>query len=423
LTQKLRIIWHSNAPFTGSGYGVQTRYALDQFHSIMQREDSPIEDVALSAFYGLSAGKLNIEGMTVYGNPAPQADAFGVTFLERWIKDFGANLVITLIDAWVMKPDLGRQTHWMPWVPVDHDPVPPRVRNHIESAMQPIAMSRNGVEKLRETGINPSYIPHCTDTEAFRPPTPEERTRARQWMGFSDNEFVFTMVAANNGNPSRKSFPQIFEAFQHVSRTHPNARLYCHTVAIPPWFAIDLPELAKTFGIADKVIFPEPSALDTKFASDEEMAAVYWASDALLSPSMGEGFGVPIIEAQATGLPVITQDCTAMTELTKGGLVVPKGFRFWTYQNSYQYIPRWQDIRDSMVQLMEMSSYERRTMGDIGREFVAENYSLERNEERWFELLTKVARQVDVLDNEVITGPPETIHAALEEARAAGVLT
>jgi glycosyltransferase involved in cell wall biosynthesis len=39
----------------------------------------------------------------------------------------------------------------------------------------------------------------------------------------------------------------------------------------------------------------------------------------LLSPSMGEGFGVPIVESQACGVPVITTDCSAMTELTEAG--------------------------------------------------------------------------------------------------------
>ena len=39
---------------------------------------------------------------------------------------------------------------------------------------------------------------------------------------------------------------------------------------------------------------------------------------------MGEGFGVPIIEAQACGTPVITGDWTAMSEITRTGLAIPK---------------------------------------------------------------------------------------------------
>jgi glycosyltransferase involved in cell wall biosynthesis len=50
--------------------------------------------------------------------------------------------------------------------------------------------------------------------------------------------------------------------------------------------------------------------------------------DVLLNPSMSEGFGVPIIEAQACGVPVITSDHSSMPELTEAGWLV-SGDRWW----------------------------------------------------------------------------------------------
>ena len=43
---------------------------------------------------------------------------------------------------------------------------------------------------------------------------------------------------------------------------------------------------------------------------------------------MGEGFGIPIIEAQACGVPVIASDHSAMTELTHAGTLV-SGDPYW----------------------------------------------------------------------------------------------
>jgi glycosyltransferase involved in cell wall biosynthesis len=49
------------------------------------------------------------------------------------------------------------------------------------------------------------------------------------------------------------------------------------------------------------------------------MARLYSAFDVLLNPSYGEGFGIPIVEAQACGTPVIVSDWTSMPELVGAG--------------------------------------------------------------------------------------------------------
>jgi glycosyltransferase involved in cell wall biosynthesis len=54
-------------------------------------------------------------------------------------------------------------------------------------------------------------------------------------------------------------------------------------------------------------------------APAEVMAATYSAMDVLLAPSHGEGFCVPLIEAQACGTPVIATDFSAQPELVGAG--------------------------------------------------------------------------------------------------------
>lgn len=49
--------------------------------------------------------------------------------------------------------------------------------------------------------------------------------------------------------------------------------------------------------------------------SDVELVAAYERADLLLFASLYEGFGLPIVEAQATGRPVITSDRSAMPEV------------------------------------------------------------------------------------------------------------
>jgi glycosyltransferase involved in cell wall biosynthesis len=55
--------------------------------------------------------------------------------------------------------------------------------------------------------------------------------------------------------------------------------------------------------------------------SEEELHQAYRDSDALLFPSLGEGFGMPILEAQAFGRPVITSNCSSMPEVAGDGAI------------------------------------------------------------------------------------------------------
>ncbi|MEO5714666.1 MAG: glycosyltransferase family 1 protein [Luteolibacter sp.] len=57
--------------------------------------------------------------------------------------------------------------------------------------------------------------------------------------------------------------------------------------------------------------------------SDEELVAAYHRCDFLMFASLYEGFGLPILEAQATGRPVITSNLSSMPEVAgEGALLV-----------------------------------------------------------------------------------------------------
>jgi glycosyltransferase involved in cell wall biosynthesis len=56
--------------------------------------------------------------------------------------------------------------------------------------------------------------------------------------------------------------------------------------------------------------------------SSDELVLEYRRSDALLFVSTYEGFGLPIVEAQAIGLPVITSDMAPMKDVAGGGAIL-----------------------------------------------------------------------------------------------------
>ena len=57
------------------------------------------------------------------------------------------------------------------------------------------------------------------------------------------------------------------------------------------------------------------------FVPDEDMPALYTLADAFAFPTLYEGFGIPVIEAQQCGTPVLTADCSCIPEIGGDGAV------------------------------------------------------------------------------------------------------
>jgi glycosyltransferase involved in cell wall biosynthesis len=301
-------------------------------------------DVAVSAFFGLHGAALEWEGLQVFpgGN-----DGYGNDIIAGHAKrHFGdeEGVVVTLVDAWVLNTSVLNEFCHCMWAPIDHDPIPPGVLESLRSSEgTPIAMSKHGENAMKEAGLDPIYVPHGVDTRLFVPMDEEGRMEARRMLNWPEDAFVVGMVAANRGVPSRKGFPQAIEAFARFSKSQPNALLYLHTEPHGLVHGVNIPRLLELNGVSpDSVRFFDPYYY-TVGADPQHLVTAYNAMDVLLNPSTGEGFGIPIIEAQACGTPVIVTNWTSMPELAGAGWLVG-GQMFYTDQCSYQMTPSVDEI-------------------------------------------------------------------------------
>lgn len=349
-----RILWNSNAPWAATGYGQQTAQVITR----LKKEKY---EVAVAANYGLEAstttwntsyGTIPVypRGMDLYSNDVVPAHAHD-WFLRN--KD-AKNLLITLYDVWVFKGSKWDDWKIASWVPIDHLPAPAEVVAWCaKENVTPIAMSKFGKSMLENAGVASEYIPHAL--EPIFKPTEKLKTldgdfiTAREFIKVSEDKFVVGMNAANKGVvPNRKAFGENLLAFSMFAQNHKDAVLYLHTDFSGSGGGINLYDLVKAVGIPkDQVKFVDPYLYRSSLSS-EVVAATYTAMDVLLAVSMGEGFGIPTIEAQACGTRVIVSDFAASTELVGEGWLV-EGQPYWDpMQRSFFHTPSVPAIVDAL---------------------------------------------------------------------------
>lgn len=314
-----RVLIHSNAPWVPSGYGKQTAHLIEMLQWAGH-------EVVVSSFCGLTGAPVEWHGVTVL--PSGQYE-YGVDVLLPHIQAAKPDVTIALMDLWKLAPlaDALKDVNMAAWVPVDCAPLSRLDGQFLKrSGVKPIAMSRFGERQLLEAGFDPLYAPHVVDREVFTCLTPENRQKYRQGMGI-DDKFVIGICSANN-DTLRKGFPEQFAAFRDFHKKRPDSILLVHAVAQQAR-GLDLPRIAGEMGIeADAIRFTDTYAQVSGTFDETFMADWFGVLDVLSSCSYAEAFGVPMVEAQACGTPVVATVGSAMTENRGHGWGV-EGERFW----------------------------------------------------------------------------------------------
>jgi glycosyltransferase involved in cell wall biosynthesis len=359
----MKILFHSNAPWAGSGYGQQTALFARRFADTGH-------EVAISTNWGLQGAGLHWGDIPVYpGDNAWGNRSLPIIAAHHAGGDALGCQVIVLLDAHVLKQAKLADLHIAAWVPVDHRPCPPNVAAFFaRTRATPIAMSRFGQEQLADKGLEPLYVPHGIDTSVFRP-MPEGREEARRAMRIPPDAFVVGMVARNQGgagSPSRKCFPQVFGAFARFARKNPDAVLYLHTDMFGFEDGLNLFAMAEACGIPRSALrWTHQGDIELGLVEQDRLAVIYSAFDVLANPSLGEGFGIPIIEAQACGVPVILNDHTAMPELCGAGWLVGGDE---IYDGAHGAFFKWPSVAE-LVDAFEQAQAKRGKLAERARAF------------------------------------------------------
>lgn len=181
--------------------------------------------------------------------------------------------------------------------------------------------SRFGGTAAPERSIRLEMIPLGVDTDRFRPPDAEERAEARKAIGAAVDEVVVLFVGRLSHHAKAHPFP-LFRAVSEAAR-RTNRRVHLVLAGWSPNPGVDASyrDGARRFAPDARTTFVD--GRDAKVRRE-----VWQAADLFVSPSdnVQETFGLVVIEAMASGLPVVATDWDGYRDLVvpgETGLLVP----------------------------------------------------------------------------------------------------
>ena len=178
-------------------------------------------------------------------------------------------------------------------------------------------------------------IPYGVDDQFFATPQANVRRDTRMQWKVPDDGFVVLHVGSTG---PRKNLEAVIESVARLRANGVNGWMVQVGGALS---AAQLGELEK-LGITEFTVLvgevPEP-----------DLRAAYHGADVLLFPSHYEGFGLPVIEAMASGLPVITSGEAALSEVGGDAGVVVGGRESEPYVQALQRVAGDPDWRNQLI--------------------------------------------------------------------------
>jgi len=170
-----------------------------------------------------------------------------------------------------------------------------------------LAYGRWASQVIRTVRDQPvAYLPHGLWLRTYRPASEEEQAWALAQLGphLGREALVIGCVATNQ---PRKDFALYFETLALLAERGHRVYGWLHTDTTTGAWSVD--QLVTDCHLAKQVTV----TLGT--LSDRQLACLYQRCDVTIAPGLGEGFGYPIVESLASGVPVVHGDFGGGSEL------------------------------------------------------------------------------------------------------------
>lgn len=218
-------------------------------------------------------------------------------------------------------------------------------------------VSRAGLERYQRIKAvsreKSKCVPNGIDIERFYP-NDVVRDQMRVSLGLNA-KFVWLAVGRFE---EAKDYPNLIQAFAQIDRPGVVLLIVGEGTTMNA-----VQKLSADCGLGNRVRF---------LGVRRDVHNIMTAADAYVMSSFYEGLPMVLLEAAATGLPIVATDVGGNREVVQDG------------QTGYLALSRNpQALAQAMARLMDLSGEERTRMGKLGRAFVEREFSMTRVGEQW----------------------------------------
>jgi glycosyltransferase involved in cell wall biosynthesis len=434
---KLRVLACTEASYLSTGYAVYIREVFKRLHN-----HPNIELAELSCYSSQDEPRRQLIPWKNYPNlPQPNNDeekrayesnpvnCFGAWKFESICLDFKPHVVFIFRDIWmdnfVVNSPFRRLFNLL-WMPaVDGYPQNPQWIADYATADAIVSYTDWGCDVLREQSGGQLNIlgstPPAAD-EAFCPV--ENKINHKKQYGLEKFKIVGTVMR----NQKRKLFPDLFLSFRKFldNSGRNDVLLYCHTPYPDrnPW---NIPELINEYGLSNKVLmtyrcntalgrngcgyaFPSlfsdfikicpncnklnATTSDVNNGVDSQfLASVYNLFDVYVQYANMEAFGLPVCEASACGVPLMTTDYAGLSDNGRklGGVMLkPKGYVKELETGRLQAVPDNDLLIYELEKFFNLSDEEQLKLGKLARTNYLANYGYDKTAAKFLQYFTSL---------------------------------
>jgi glycosyltransferase involved in cell wall biosynthesis len=315
----MKVAYHSDAFAGRVGYGLG-RYARELWHAL--RASAPDVSIVPFALRG-KRDAFSAFGDDIKWNGAVRPRLDGRMYMAMW-----ATLGAPGIERWIGNVDVVHSVELdypvatrRPWIVTVHDLGPlthPQyfsgsrpwllrraVRQLVRAASAIVAVSEataESVEHFTGTALRSrmQVVPEGVNAEFFEPQGRDCLADLKSLAPAGEPYFLWT----GSLNP-RKNLKNVIRAFESVAAEIPHHLVLAGGIG---WDSADVLTDIEHCAFRRRIHRPG-------HVTDAQLRALYQGADGFIYVSLMEGFGLPILEAMASGCPVITSNLSSMPEV------------------------------------------------------------------------------------------------------------